>query len=376
MIVFLMSLWGCQTDNLNEVKVQQPQNQEPANLTWLHKDNGSARLDNSSVCGDIMINPMVGLNQKGKVGYVSIGNDQDSLYVNFETDSGWYLLKTYLYVGPASGVPVSHWGMPIVGKFPYQDKLYNSPKHNERDHEGFRDMDDMFLLNYSHYGNMDNVLTKVNDHTMSVPLTNIENSTTVAAFAIIYKWEKFRGHYFIRYQGVWGYGNNKIGKAWGWGWTYDYTIQACQPAGGGVTCYDAWNEGTNSYQAKTNELGWYSTFTPSASSTVKNFYANSGLNDITTGINVGIVSVFYYAYPSSSTYDVIVTYRINDPTYSLTEAHLYIGTTAPSTVPEAYPYAVSGISTNVYQFSFTGVNYSSSTPPTFYIAAEGVTCKN
>ena len=57
------------------------------------------------------------------VGIVTIGVTEDgenNIYVMFETDPGWYIKETHVFVGPAgSEVPVNKPGNPRIGHFPF-----------------------------------------------------------------------------------------------------------------------------------------------------------------------------------------------------------------------------------------------------------------
>lgn len=340
-LLLLFFTWSCHMDNFDEIKTQQKQSSD-LRITRITKDLSSARLDGEELCGDMVVNPMYGLFQHDNLGYVYMGNDEENLYVNFETSNGWKIYRTYLFVGDANDLPTGFWGLPRVGHFPYIDK---------------------------HLGK------NVNDHTMTIPLENIDGEcTTVAAFAIIYKWKEFRGHKYLRYESVWAHGTNQLGRHWGWGWTNNYCIQDCgNNGGGGISCYEAWADAPNSYQISTDRLGWYDTYTTSLSTSQRTLYANSGSGDITSGTPIGTVSVFYYNRGNGS-YDLSVTYYVSDDSYNLSEVHLYVGDTAPDMDPNSYTYVNdSPITNNLYSFTFR-VTYPGNDPPPLVIAAEGVAC--
>ena len=338
----LVFAWGCQTDKFKEVS-KQP-SQPGFTIQQITGNIPAARLSGESLCGDPVVNPLYGLNQKGHIGFLSIGNSEDSLFVNFDLDTGWFIHTIYLYTGPEEQLPVTRWGFPKVGEFPF----IKFPRK------------------------------EVNDYTVSVPLSG-DDSVTVAAYVIVYKWEKFNKHRSMKMQGLWGKGHKQIGKIWGWGWTINYGVQSCDEDGGNggggnpSPCLQAWNDGQFSYTISASQLGWYNTYTSSTSPYTKIFYANSGANPVTSGSAVGEIYVDYFGVVG--TYYLTVTYKITDPAYSLTEMHLYVGDGAPATIPEGFPYSKSGIKTTIDQFTFT-VNYSSPNPPVLTIAAEGVVCPN
>jgi hypothetical protein len=54
------------------------------------------------------------------VGDVTVTNDDDNLYVTYNTKDGWSLKETHLYVGTYQGLPKNRHGIPVPGKFPYK----------------------------------------------------------------------------------------------------------------------------------------------------------------------------------------------------------------------------------------------------------------
>ncbi|MHA2103877.1 MAG: vWA domain-containing protein [Candidatus Hodarchaeales archaeon] len=55
-------------------------------------------------------------------GDVIIWNDQDNLYVTYNTTDGWYMTETHLQVADSlDGIPQTKKGNPIPGKFEYKD---------------------------------------------------------------------------------------------------------------------------------------------------------------------------------------------------------------------------------------------------------------
>lgn len=63
--------------------------------------------------------------QNIKAGTILIGNDNDFVYVIYQTANGWYFSQTQLYVGVKEGVPVNKQGNPQIGLFPL--KTVHSP---------------------------------------------------------------------------------------------------------------------------------------------------------------------------------------------------------------------------------------------------------
>ena len=61
--------------------------------------------------------------KKGDVGYVSITNDEENVYVNYVAEDGWLIAETSLFIGAKDGIPLKKGGEPDQGKFPYKDKF-------------------------------------------------------------------------------------------------------------------------------------------------------------------------------------------------------------------------------------------------------------
>ncbi|WP_395043220.1 hypothetical protein [Flavobacterium sp.] len=68
-------------------------------------------------CAQEVININAGQNYLS--GNVTIGNNSDFLYVDYNANENWHFTELHLYVGPLSGVPQKN-GNPIPGQFPYK----------------------------------------------------------------------------------------------------------------------------------------------------------------------------------------------------------------------------------------------------------------
>ncbi|MCJ8289175.1 MAG: hypothetical protein HRT58_08605 [Crocinitomicaceae bacterium] len=55
------------------------------------------------------------------VGNIIVSNDDDFIYVTFNTENGWVLNETHVYVGDPNGIPTNGAGNPQIGLFPYRD---------------------------------------------------------------------------------------------------------------------------------------------------------------------------------------------------------------------------------------------------------------
>ena len=79
------------------------------------------------VCGDPSVQDLTA-GQNIDIGSITISNDEDFLYVAFETDDPWVLGTTHVHVGfHIDDVPKAGNGQPIPGQFDYA---------HERDVEG------------------------------------------------------------------------------------------------------------------------------------------------------------------------------------------------------------------------------------------------
>jgi hypothetical protein len=53
-------------------------------------------------------------------GNVVVTNDDEFIYVTYNTANGYLLTQTHLYVGGCVAIPVNNQGNPVPGQFPYQ----------------------------------------------------------------------------------------------------------------------------------------------------------------------------------------------------------------------------------------------------------------
>lgn len=120
-------------------------------------------------------------------GTVTVTNDNDFIYVTYETANGYTLTQTHLYVGDCALIPVNSQGNPIPGHFPY------SSTHN-------------------------NITT----YTYQVPIAAISAGSCgcIAAHAVVVKLDE-NGN-IIDQQTAWGNGTriNPLGGNWGMKFTY------------------------------------------------------------------------------------------------------------------------------------------------------------
>lgn len=63
------------------------------------------------------------------VGEVSISNDDNYIYVTYNTSGGWVINETHLYIGDPNGIPSNNAGNPQLGQFPYNESHTGVTSH-------------------------------------------------------------------------------------------------------------------------------------------------------------------------------------------------------------------------------------------------------
>lgn len=58
--------------------------------------------------------------QTNNVGTVTVWNDENNIYVHYQTTGNYKLKKTHLFVGLCGDIPVNNSGNPRIGQYPYQ----------------------------------------------------------------------------------------------------------------------------------------------------------------------------------------------------------------------------------------------------------------
>ena len=53
-------------------------------------------------------------------GSVTVWNDENNVYVAYQTTGNYLLKKTHLYLGSCSGIPVNNAGNPKIGNYPFK----------------------------------------------------------------------------------------------------------------------------------------------------------------------------------------------------------------------------------------------------------------
>ncbi|MEP6676074.1 MAG: hypothetical protein ABJA78_13010 [Ferruginibacter sp.] len=73
--------------------------------------------DDSTSCAPQVQSLIAG--QHIEAGSVTVSNDNDFIYVTYNTANGYTLTQTHLYVGDCAMIPVTGSGNPVPGQFPY-----------------------------------------------------------------------------------------------------------------------------------------------------------------------------------------------------------------------------------------------------------------
>ena len=131
------------------------------------------------------------------VGSVTVWNDQNNVYVNYQTTGNYRLKITHLYVGLCSAIPVNNAGNPKIGHFPYVN-----------DHG-----------------------SGVSSFTRVIPRSSLpQGCLCVAAHAEVVAYNSSGSVIFS--ETGWGQGP-QINSGGSWAMKFGYCIQACLPTGPG-----------------------------------------------------------------------------------------------------------------------------------------------
>lgn len=136
-------------------------------------------------------------------GTITVGNDEENLYVTYTTTDGWLLNATHLYIGENAPAKVA------PGQFPY--KATHDPR--------------------------------VTSYTYIIPLTDVPDCMTIAAHAEVVKIDA-NGN-IIQGETAWGKGD-RISPKGNWAMMFTYCEQECDPEGhtSGLDCFEYVNENT------------------------------------------------------------------------------------------------------------------------------------
>ncbi len=180
--IFLFVISSC--DKMDELIVDTPES--------------STNLKSFAGCNDSpeIFELIAGKNHN--VGKVTVDNDQENLYVTYETVDDWLIGEVHIYVGLEADVPLNKKGTPVPGHFPYSDEE----------------------LNLSAY-------------TYVIPLSYLEGLEcfAVIAHAVVFKEEMIEGEMIeTDEETAWGCGDKNFKETFGttrWGCFGDYCLVDC-----------------------------------------------------------------------------------------------------------------------------------------------------
>lgn len=292
-------------------------------------DNLIENKSTKTPCGVPTVATLLDWNNTIFPGTVTVINDDNNLYVTFQTNPDFEMWKTSLYVGPAGEIPLNssngyvdpstHTGHFDRGLFPYQ---------------GIH-------------------IPRIQDTTFTIPLSGLDNCFAVVAISIVRSKitgglstvsamipTKTTSHYF------------------------DYCVQDCSEP----ECETAFAYGDDVATCfmdipnlNGNRWGWSNGPITDPSSYSWNMYAGAGQCMIEKGTLVGTLEVEY----SGGIVDV--TYNI-DPNYTLQNTHLFIGDDFLPKKGNKYKAAPG-------QYPYSGeTSYSVPATGPIYIVAHSVVC--
>ncbi|MBK8610035.1 MAG: hypothetical protein IPL84_08805 [Chitinophagaceae bacterium] len=130
--------------------------------------------------------------QSINAGTVSVTNDDEYIYVTYNTANGWFLTETHLYVGDCAAIPVNNPGNPIPGHFPYSGTHAN-----------------------------------LTSYTYQVPISQIAPGSCgcIAAHAVVKQYNS--SNQVINSQTAWGNGTRINPSGGNWGMKFEYC--SCEP---------------------------------------------------------------------------------------------------------------------------------------------------
>ncbi len=278
-----------------------------------NKDAGTTKVvkvKDFNYCGDPLVATLTNSDETVVVGTVTVGNDENSLYVTYELTGDYWIDDAALYVGPADDVPGTLYGNGTGSfspwNFPYKYFPWNP------------------------------VQTK----TFVVDLSTLEDCFLVVAYA--YVQDVSTGDYYF----IFGKNNNKTP-----GFYFDYCKQSCEEP----TCETAFAYGYDLAHCFSeygfNNWGWTNgELTPGTYDF--ELWAGAGQCDLSKGTLVGTLNIDYDGSIATVTYSM-------DAGFTLDETHLYIGNEPLpkkkngqyTVAPGQYPYKhddLNGVSSDTY----------------------------
>ena len=124
------------------------------------------------------------------VGSLQVTNDDQNLYVTYQSTDDWYIGKVHVYAGALDGMPVNNSNVPVPGQFPYSQT-------------------------YDPY---------TQTATITIPLAGLPPCYVIAAHAEMHK---IVNGVDVQQETGWSYGN-PFENTDRWGWTSPYCTQICE----------------------------------------------------------------------------------------------------------------------------------------------------
>ncbi len=319
---------SCQKEQLSTENQIQPQ---------LKTSSAINASEDIVYCGEATVVPLKTINPEIPVGTVTVGNDENNLYVTYETTDDWLIGITRQYAGDKNLIPGGlEW--PQVNKFPF------GQVHDPH----------------------------VQLFTAVIPLESLEECFEVVLWAKVFKTE---GGITITNKafGVFIPSENSECLQWHW----EYCKQECNPPPPLGECETAFADGDELGQCflglsdfKFKRWGWTNGPIGVTSSTLEwEIWAAAGQCDHSKGVLVGTLFVDYDGSSATATYDM-------DPGYVLDETHLYVGNTIvpyksngkPTVAPGQYgnQHSLGGVASDTY--TIDGLSGD------IYIIAHAVVC--
>lgn len=148
-------------------------------------------MEPNGFCGETVLYKLYA-GQNIDAGYITINNDNDYLYVTYNTTGGWALKCTQLYVGSLEDIPANKKGNPQIGHFPYK----NCPSSYQT------------------------------EHTYKIPLDEVDECFIVAAHAEVVLLDEEGEE--MQEETAWGDGKAFNDKG-SWAMYMNYCLQECEP---------------------------------------------------------------------------------------------------------------------------------------------------
>jgi hypothetical protein len=307
---------------------------EPASKT--NPTQGNNALKSTIVyCGTPIVANLVDFEQTINPGTVTVGNDENKLYITYELSGDWWIQNATLYVGPASGVP------------------------GDMNPDGSGNFTPWYPYFPYYYYPWD----FVQNHTFEIDLSTLPESFIVIAYSNSKNLVTNENKY------IWGKSVMKYQ-----GYYLEYTKKSCgpPPLGGCESSFAYGNAYATCFQSIPwlcgNDWGWTNGRIDHGVYTWP-IYAKAEDCVTDDGILVGNVTINYTCFKAVITYHILEGYK-------LSKTHLFVGILPLpiyrwqfTTNPEHYPFKhcnLNGATTDTY--SVCGLIGK------IYVIAEAVVC--